>query len=357
MIRGLLSATSAALAIALFSAAAPGWALSEGGTPEELKAGTSVLSDRATKSNDAQYEQARADLPEDYYVLYRIVERISRANAIDVRPWRVIVVPEYDINAFATEINLIAFFSGLLDQVYGDPNAIACVVGHEMAHHTEEHIALSAADREMRLQALRDEAFEEVVAEEDDLRDDLEEMGIGEWAAGNVGSLASVILPGLEGSILGGIGNLIGGEIRRSRQRRIENAVERIEQIYAEKEAEFIAEETARNHAHEFEADEIGYQYMVRAGFNPQGCITVFEALNRMPGSQQASLTHPATPDRIAAINAMSAQYPTTTLEAEGTANLAASPSALSYNLSEDRTSLRVNSRAGSTDIDDLLPQ
>lgn len=307
------------------------------------------------KNNDEFYSQARAELPEDYYLLYRLIERISRANGLDDRPWRVIAIQEYDINAFAADVNLLAFYSGLMDQIHGDPNALACVVGHEMAHHTEEHIAFSAAQREIRLQELRQEAVDEVAAEEDDLSGDLQEMAAGEWAAGNAGSLVDQFAG--TGGLGGALGGFISGQIRNSRQRRLRKAAERIEEIYAEKEATFLAEETERSHSHEFEADEIGYQYMVRAGFQPGGCITVMEALNRIPGSQTAGITHPSTPDRIAALEQMSVTYPTATLQSEGNANIASNPTALTYDLSRDGGSLRINSQSGSRDIDELLPQ
>lgn len=307
------------------------------------------------KNNDAFYEQARAELPADYYLLYRLIERMSRANNLDNRPWRVIAVPEYDINAFAADVNLLAFYEGLLDQIHGDPNALACVVGHEMAHHTEEHIALSVAQREMRLQELRQEAVDEVAAEEEDLSDDLQEMAAGEWAAGNAGSLVDRFAG--TGGLGGTIGGFIGGRIRRDRQRRLEAAAERIDTIYKEKEETFLAEETERSHSHEFEADEIGYRYMARAGFDPQGCVTLLEALNRIPGSQTAGITHPSTPDRITAIQGMGTTFPTATLKAEGDANIASNPTALTYDLSRDGGSLRINSQSGSQDIDDLLPQ
>lgn len=88
------------------------------------------------------YRQAREELPENLYVLYRIVERIARANDIDNHPWRVVMADDTLINAYATEVNLIIVHYGLLDQMAGDVSALACVVGHEMAHHTERHIAI-----------------------------------------------------------------------------------------------------------------------------------------------------------------------------------------------------------------------
>ncbi|MGF1513919.1 MAG: M48 family metalloprotease [Elainellaceae cyanobacterium] len=362
----LIQAASTAIAAAVLGASSlPMPALSAPEITNPLSLQAPPKADSASHSliknaNESQYEQARTELPEDYYVLYRVIERLSRANQLDSRPWRVLIAPDYDINAFATDVNLLAFYNGLLDQIHGDPNALACVVGHEMAHHTEEHIALAAAEQETRLQALRQEAVDEVASEEEDLEDDLRAMGVGEWVSGNAGTLAAIAIPearGTGGRIGNMIGGMIGGQIRRDRERRLERAVERIEQIYAEKEAQFIAAETERNHAHEFEADEMGYQYMVRAGFEPQGCVTMLEALNRIPGSQRDSMTHPATPARISGIQAMGSQYPSAALEAEGNANLSANPTALTYDLSRDGNSLRINSRSGSSDIDDLLPQ
>ncbi|MGH2414506.1 MAG: M48 family metalloprotease, partial [Microcystaceae cyanobacterium] len=91
------------------------------------------------------YQKAKKELPEDWYVIYRVIERIARANGLDNNPWRVVVVPEYTINAFATEVNLIAIYSGIIDQLAGDSSAIACVVGHEMGHHIKRHIAMGEA--------------------------------------------------------------------------------------------------------------------------------------------------------------------------------------------------------------------
>lgn len=159
------------------------------------------------------------------------------------------------------------------------------------------------------------------------------------------------------GTFNGGIRVWDLNNCERDRQRHLEAAAERIQQISAEKEAQCLAEETERSHNHEFEADEVGYQFVARAGFDPQGCITVMEALNRIPGSQTAGISHPSIPDRISTIQSMATTYPTQTMKAEGDANIAANPNALTYGLSSDGTSLRIDSRSGSTDIDDLLPQ
>jgi predicted Zn-dependent protease len=58
---------------------------------------------------------------------------------------------------------------------------------------------------------------------------------------------------------------------------------------------------------YEAEADFLGIQYMYRAGYDPQGMVSIFEKLSALekhkPGAlSRAFSDHPATPDRIAAI-------------------------------------------------------
>ena len=58
---------------------------------------------------------------------------------------------------------------------------------------------------------------------------------------------------------------------------------------------------------YETEADYLGIQYMYRAGYDPQGMVTIFEKLSALekhkPGAvSKAFSDHPATPDRIAAV-------------------------------------------------------
>jgi len=312
---------------------------------------------------DAFYQKARKDLNQklgsrgdDYYTLYRVIERLARANSLDRQPWRLAIIPTYDVNAFAKDINLLAFFDGLLDQIAGDPDAIACVVGHEMAHHTQKHIPTGAAEQQRILQQLRQESVDEVTQEQEDLKADLEKINIGTWVSGSAGQVADQVIGGSNG--LGSlIGGALGGLFQSQRERRIKAALERIEKISAEKEAKQKEEWRQISYRHEFEADKFGYQYMVRAGFQTQGCITLFNVFEQLPNSQIDNGTHPLTRDRIAAVNALGSQYPTAKLVNEGKAKLAASPKPLTYGFSKDGASLRINSKSGSTDIDQRLPK
>jgi hypothetical protein len=58
---------------------------------------------------------------------------------------------------------------------------------------------------------------------------------------------------------------------------------------------------------YEAEADFLGIQYMYKAGYDPQGMVSIFEKLDALekhkPGAlSKAFSDHPATPDRIAAV-------------------------------------------------------
>ena len=58
---------------------------------------------------------------------------------------------------------------------------------------------------------------------------------------------------------------------------------------------------------YEAEADYLGIQYMYKAGYDPQGMVSIFEKLSALekhkPGAlSKAFSDHPATPDRIAAV-------------------------------------------------------
>lgn len=133
---------------------------------------------------DNIYDQAKAELPDNLYVLYRIVERLARANNLDEHPWRIIIADDNDINAHASEANLMVIHFGLLDQTAGDASALACVVAHEMAHHTHQHAAIWTSRRaewqeEMELHD-SEENYEEFAEKSAELRRE-QELEADSW--------------------------------------------------------------------------------------------------------------------------------------------------------------------------------
>jgi beta-barrel assembly-enhancing protease len=147
------------------------------------------------------YEKAQAELPENFYVLYRIVDRLARANDLDDYPWRVLVSDADDIDAYATEANVIVIASGLLDRMAGDASALACVVGHEMAHHINQHSAIftsQMAEWQEQLDAESEEDYSQLEEQSGELRrkQELEADAWGYRYAASAGFDASGCLRG-----------------------------------------------------------------------------------------------------------------------------------------------------------------
>lgn len=271
-----------------------------------------VWSAPAGGDNKAFFEKAKKDLPGSYYFLYRIVDRVARANGLDETPWRVRINPRYDINAFASESNLLSIYGGLLDQLAGDNAAIACVVGHEMAHHVHRHIAIGQKQEAQAKAAI--ESQQRQILEQQVERN----RSAQRWGA--LGSVLGVPLP------------IRGGD-----------SVEVVKQKMSEVDAGAKEELLALSRSREMESDRSGYQYMARAGFDPQGCLRVLEVLGRGEGSE-FDTTHPAIPRRVEQMKQLLAEQPADRLAIEGKARLQ-SRRPLTYEVSADRQSLRVNSR------------
>lgn len=297
----------------------------------------------ALKSNsDAFYNEARETLPEDFYTLYRIVERLARANDLDERPWRVRINREYEVNAFASELNMLTFMAGMLDQLHGDNAALACVVGHEMAHHTREHIP-TIVEVEAILQQLLADAEAEAVAE---IQAAQQQQATTNTIGGILGGILGGGIGGQAGAVIGGTTQDVLGSLSASDRQQAE---ERANQIYQQKVAALSNEYSAILQGHEYESDEYGYKYMVRAGFDPQGCLRVMDVLDQNENSRLPSFSHPRPSERIQRLNALNTQATVNALLSEGRANLSRSPEPLKYGYSRDGVSLRIESSYGTS--------
>lgn len=234
------------------------------------------------------YEQAAAELPENYYILYRIVERMARMNHLDELPWRVGIslVNEESrdcINAFASQANLIYLCKGTLDRVAGDASALACVVGHEMAHHQLQHIPAESAQWYTSIQEI------ETIEDEND------------------------------------------------REKRLKELFDMMDEF---------------SRSQELEADATGYQYMVTAGFDPEGCVRLFNVFSRLPGSRIES-SHPAVTHRIEAIERLIAE-PSSEVSNDITSKQLETSQPLTYEWLEEEKQLRVDSRRGGSIVQDF---
>ena len=76
----------------------------------------------------------------DLYKLYRITERLIRANNLEHTSWRIALIKDTEnVNAYATDGNLIAIYTALYDSVVNNEDALAMVIAHEMSHNLLGH--------------------------------------------------------------------------------------------------------------------------------------------------------------------------------------------------------------------------
>ena len=300
------------------------------------------FSQMENKQTDPFYQQARADIEgslgrigEDYYAAYRIVERIARANVLDEQPWRVRITTEDNVNAYASNLNMLTFEGGILEQLHGDTAALACVVGHEMAHHKQRHQVVTNVEKAEFITQIREEAINKVLNRK---RKTSPVAAIGDFVVRRV--------------IGGTIGTVVGGVLDNRSSRRFRKQQRRINEIVEEKTAELEENIVKQNRKDEFEADKIAYLASVKAGFDKQGCLRAMSVLNRTTGVK-FDQNHPTIEERVAALKAVMEKNKDENLVEEGKENLFQTQP-LTYNLSTNQTSLRVNSRHGASVGDDI---
>lgn len=76
----------------------------------------------------------------DFYNVYRIAEKIIRANNLDYINWRIAIrKSEEEFNAATSSANFIYINTALYDSLYTNSDALAFIIGHEMAHQILGH--------------------------------------------------------------------------------------------------------------------------------------------------------------------------------------------------------------------------
>ncbi len=279
---------------------------------------------------------------EEWNAVARVAEKVIRANGLDENTWRMVVVNKYHDNAFATDTNLVAIYSGLLEKIRGDDAALAFVIGHELAHHTKRHIAIGSslnAEVKNRLEAEADAEIKELIAKEERKYRNARnaQTGIRVFCGfTGVCRKKAVNLTALGILLLTKDGKLDYQKIEQKKR-----------EIIAEKEQEYLNKSGQISHDHEFEADKFGYIYMAKAGYDPKGSFRVMNVLGRSSGAEIKNGTHPLISERVQALNNLMKQYPSQTLAAEGAAKLRSSKP-LKFDISKDGMSLLINSRFGS---------
>jgi beta-barrel assembly-enhancing protease len=158
------------------------------------------------------------------------------------------VIDSKEVNAFAIPGGPVFFFTGLLDK-FQTVDEIAGVMGHEIIHVRREHWASSVNAAQERQ--------------------------------------AGIIL----------LGTILGAK------RQTMEVAQIIEQF---------GFGLPVSRGQEKESDRYGFEMVAKAGYNPQGMVTVFEMFRRLKGSgagPEFLSTHPDDVNRIKALNAMILDY------------------------------------------------
>lgn len=194
--------------------------------------------------------------PEVKLYVQSIVDRLQKAMPPQAFPFNANVLLHPTMNAFAVPGGYVFVQTGLIMQLEHE-SELAGVLAHELAHVTQRHIA----SRMERSRAVT--------------------------LASLVGALASAFLGGGSGSGAMLAGSMAAGQTAMLNYSRMD----------------------------ETEADEIGLQYLVKAGFNPSGLQTAFEKIRRKQWNTGIDIpeylsTHPDVGSRVNEIHARIAGMP-----------------------------------------------
>lgn len=267
-----------------------------------------------------QYQAAKSSLSTDYYTLYRVVEKLSRANNLVGNAWNVRLTENYAINSFADSANLIAVPKPDLQRLSSDVDAMACMVAREMSHHIRRHKAIGPQEHQALKQAITQEALQQAQANQNSKRN---------WGLG-LGLVGGII-----GINTGGVQNVINNNTDRATIKMIQ-----------EKEAELVRRMAETSARIDKQADEDAFLYLTRAGRDPKGCIRYLDMVARIPGAEPDP-SNPQIPGRIQAYRDFIDKESPAKFRLEGNSNLSRNPTPLTFQLSSDKSYLIIHSNRG----------
>ncbi len=220
-------------------------------------------------SDEIEYEKIKSQTG-DNFEIYKILERILRANKLQYQNWRIAFYMDHeDINANAGAYNLIQISSALYDSLYPDDDAIAFVISHELAHLILNHVK---ATNEIRYKI--NQLEEKIKMNKYEIR-----------RTQNISDIQSAF-----GNDIGSIGNLlanVSGNI----------AVDML--------TKNLKREYGLLRQMEYAADSQALVLMTKAGYNPQSCLEVMNVLSGLGGLDKELLTdtHPSDKSRTDNLN------------------------------------------------------
>lgn len=295
-----------------------------------------IASKPSSSLHTSHFQKAHSNLGRDWYIVYRIFDMLSRSNNLDKYAWRLTITDEYEIQAYSSEENLISIPKGVLDIANaGDTSALACIIAHEVAHHTLEHRSITLGNY-YQLQNDKLREIDKKIRLADEQRKQREKT-IAIWER----NLAQPNLPSWAKTI-----NEYGLALAK--------ALPEPKPIDAEKLRQDATNQIDDQHysnsrTQELEADRVGFLYFIRAGFDKEGCINMLDYLARRTGSKvdRDDVQHPTVQLRKEQILRLISGENIQQLIQDGKSNrLGKIP--LSYELNKNLGWLRVNTRMGS---------
>jgi predicted Zn-dependent protease len=199
-----------------------------------------------------QLDLVQDDFANDY--INDLGQYITKALETKAFPFEFYVVKDSTLNAFAGPGGYVFVYTGLIDTM-DTVDELAAVMSHEIGHVSARHLA--------------------------------QRMEQGK-------TVTLAVLAGmLAGALMGG---KVGGALATGSM------------------AAAVQKQLAYSRDDERQADSLGFKYMTESHFNPGGMATVLKKLERAaPGGTDAVppylLTHPAGPERVSSIEALSSQY------------------------------------------------
>lgn len=185
----------------------------------------------------------------EYQELLQVIgSRLLRAAGLDPRDWEMVAFAGPEVNAFALPGGKIGVYEGMFGAA-ANADQLAAVVGHEIGHNTAEH-------SQERLNA--------ALAKDVGLQIVTMALQIGDVAYAN--EIAALL----------GVGVEFGLALPYSRDQ-------------------------------ELEADRLGLEMMIDAGYRPEQAVELWRRMERLQGRRPLALlsTHPAPASRIEALEAL----------------------------------------------------
>ena len=213
----------------------------------------------AMVTRELRAQNALMEDPEVSEYLNSVGQRLAAQSADGGRDFQFFVIKDDSINAFAVPGGFVFIHQGLF-LATSTESELASVMGHEIAHVTQHHIA-----RQIRAQS--------------------------QQAMTSAAALLAAILLGAAG----------GGQA-------IEGGIAAAQGMAAQQQINFTRD-------NEMEADRVGIGYLAGAGYDANAMGSFFETMSRHEGLAATYIPamlvdHPVTTDRIAEARARAAQFP-----------------------------------------------